>query len=221
MGVRRGAGCGLQPIPARGRRLRGRPPRAGRVLVVLAHAADHDPVLFDVDLDRPVAGPVLGVDWVVLDGGVKPQPIALLAVVEGALERAHVAPGACPRATSQRAPSAPAATASARAGRLRSRLVLLLARRGLLLLRFGERALGLDFRGLELGRDERVVLGAQVDLVGVLGGDRALRRALVADDLVLALELLDLAHAHIELMGHPRVGTALPYPRADLIEVRA
>ena len=58
---------------------------ARSALVVLADAADDDPVLLDRDLDRPVPGPVLGVDRVVLDGGVEPQAVALLAVVEGAL----------------------------------------------------------------------------------------------------------------------------------------
>src|SRR5215204_6809019 len=62
---------------------------AGSVVVVLvaAGAADHDLVLLDRDLDGPVAGPVLGVDGVVLDGGVEPQAVAFLAVVERALER--------------------------------------------------------------------------------------------------------------------------------------
>ena len=90
-------------LPARGRRLR----RAGAgeveapeppLLVVLAHAADDDPVLLDGDLDRPVAGPVLGVDRVVLDRRVEPQAVALLAVVEGALERRGVARAGAPAA---------------------------------------------------------------------------------------------------------------------------
>ena len=55
------------------------------VVVASAGAADHDLVLLDRDLDGAVARPVLGVDGVVLDGGVEPQPVALLAVVEGAL----------------------------------------------------------------------------------------------------------------------------------------
>src|SRR4051812_48032559 len=56
---------------------------------------DHDLVPLDRDLHRPVPGPVLGVDRVVLDGGVEPEPVALLAMVEGALERlAGAAPGA-------------------------------------------------------------------------------------------------------------------------------
>ena len=57
--------------------------------LVAAGAPDHDLVLLDRDLDGAVAGPVLGVDGIVRDGGVEPQPVALLAVVERALERAR------------------------------------------------------------------------------------------------------------------------------------
>src|SRR4051794_5177597 len=70
------------------------------VPVAATRAPDHDLVLLDRDLHRPVAGPVLGVDRVVLDGGVEPEPVALLAMVEGALERlAGAAPGAGAAAT--------------------------------------------------------------------------------------------------------------------------
>ena len=73
---------------------------------VLAGAADDDPVGLDGHRDRPVAGPVLGVDGVLLDRGVEPEPVALLAVVEGALERLRAAPAAA-------AAAAPAAAARA------------------------------------------------------------------------------------------------------------
>src|SRR5918998_951697 len=65
--------------------------RSSSVVVVLAAAgtADHDLVLLDRDLDGPVARPVLGVDGVVLHGRVEPQPVALLAVVEGAFEQSR------------------------------------------------------------------------------------------------------------------------------------
>src|SRR5687767_2779267 len=53
--------------------------RVVRAVAVGAGAADDDLVLFDDDLDRAVAGPVLGVHGVVLDGGVQPQAVALLA----------------------------------------------------------------------------------------------------------------------------------------------
>src|SRR4051794_41672532 len=66
--------------------------RAGLALFVVvlatAGATDHDLVLLDRDLDGTVTRPVLGVDRIVLHGGVEPQAVALLAVVEGALERA-------------------------------------------------------------------------------------------------------------------------------------
>ena len=58
------------------------------VVVLATGAADHDLVFLDRDLDRAVARPVLGVDRVVLHGGIEPQPVALLAVIERPLERA-------------------------------------------------------------------------------------------------------------------------------------
>src|SRR3954451_1255373 len=77
--------------------------RRSVVAVLLgAAAADHDLVFLDRDLDWPVAGPVLGVDRIVLDGGVEPQAVALLAVVERALQR----PGAL---AGTPAPAGPAA----------------------------------------------------------------------------------------------------------------
>ena len=81
-------------------------------------------------------------------------------------------------------------------------------------------ALGLDLGGLQLSGDQRVVLGAQVDLLEV-GPAPARDRLVVAGELVLALELLDVLHADFELMGDPGVGTALPYPDADLVQMWA
>ena len=113
---------------------------------------------------------MLGVDRVVLDRGVEPQAVALLAVVEGALERARccgslsVAPRP-PRRLRLRAPSRRAILV----------VVLLL---GVALLG-GELAgpLGFGFGGFELGGDQRVILGAQVDLLGVVPAAGALGRA--------------------------------------------
>src|SRR5207245_1162208 len=61
----------------------------------------------------------------------------------------------------------------------------------------------------------------QVDLLLVVGGRGALGELLVAQEVVLALELLDFAHAHLQLMRDPGVGATLSYPGADLVEVRA
>src|SRR5215204_4015297 len=191
---------------------------AGSVVVVFvaAGAADHDLVLLDRDLDGPVAGPVLGVDGVVLDGGVEPQAVALLAVVERALER----PGG----------ALAAAAARPRGGVLRRLLLLLL----LLLLLFGGLLLGRLARGLlgglrlllraahllrlELGGDRLVVGRAQVDLVGgrAVGGPVA-----VGLEPVLALERLDLLDRDFELMSDPRVGATLSHPSTDLVKLRA
>jgi hypothetical protein len=46
--------------------------RSADVLVVGAGAADHYTILFDRDLHRAVACPMLGVDRVILDRRVKP-----------------------------------------------------------------------------------------------------------------------------------------------------
>ena len=90
----------------------------------------------------------------------------------------------------ERRPRPPPATAAAGAG---GRLGLLFVLAGLLGLRPG--ALGLGFGCFELGGDQRVVLGAEVDLLRIVAGACALGRLLVADELVLALELLDVADA--------------------------
>src|SRR5262249_29215224 len=138
------------------------------------------------------------------------------AVVEGSLQRAGVT---CGRTISEQPPTTPAA--STPDARPRGVLVLQLSPCPFSLsFPLGLGTLGLYFRLLELGRDQRVVLRAQVDLVGVVLGDW-IERVLVADGLVLALELSDVAHAGVELMSDPWVGAALPYPRADLIEVGA
>src|ERR1700693_6424988 len=107
-GGRRG-GRGVRQVLEGGRRLRGRKAGddrgvvgggAGRrdgwagadfCSVVHVDAADHDAVLLDRDLDRAMPRPVLGVDRIVLDRGIEPQPVALLGVVERALEGTHVA----------------------------------------------------------------------------------------------------------------------------------
>src|SRR5215213_2377521 len=136
----------------RDRRYARRRPRSV-VSVAATRAPDHDLVLLDRDLHRPVAGPVLGVDRVVLDGGVEPQPVALLAVVERALERLAAAPAAA---------AAAAGGAAAWRRLLGSALGGLLGQPGLLL-----RAAGLF--GLELRGDRGVVLGAEVDLLGGAG----------------------------------------------------
>jgi hypothetical protein len=165
------------------------------VVLVAAGAADHDLVLLDRDLDGAVARPVLGVHRIVLDRGVEPQPVALLAVVERALERSG---GLLATAS-----AGPAARALGLGGGLLGLLLggLLLGRpaRGLL------GGLGLvlgaaDLLRLELRGDRRVVLGAEIDLVArdALGDPVA-----VGLQAVLALERLDLLDGDLELMGDP------------------
>jgi hypothetical protein len=178
-------------------------------------------ILFDENLDRAVAGPVFGVDRVVLDSRVQPQPVALLAVVEGALQGAGAARGRASPAAST-TPAAPA----------RGRLFLValdlsLGRSALrpfgslafgCRLSFGPLALGLKRRSLELGGDQSVVLGAEVDLVEV-GRGGAHSGLLAPHQIVLAPELLDLLHGDLELVGYPRIGATLTHPGADLVEL--
>src|SRR5207253_4649939 len=99
------------------------PGRTASGSVVLPDAADHDPVLLDLDLHLAMPGPVLRVDRVVLNGGIEPQAVALLAVVEGALERAsglRAAAGLALCAAARQAPSPPPAAPApcGRGGRL-------------------------------------------------------------------------------------------------------
>jgi hypothetical protein len=79
---------------------------------------------------------------------------------------------------------------------------------------------GAGFRGrLELGGDERVVLGAEVDLVVEFGrGGPALDLGAGLEPL-LALEGLDLLHGYFELMRDPGVGASLTDPGADLVQL--
>src|SRR4051794_1709807 len=123
-------------------------------------------------------------------------------MVEGALKRL---------ARAATAGAAPAPTAAAAAA---LRLVLVLGRLILDLL------LGL---GVERGRHERVVLCAQVRLLLDARSERVARRLLEllrGHQLVLALEGVDVAHAHLELMRDPGVRSALMNPSTDLVQLR-
>jgi hypothetical protein len=183
----------------------------------LVGPADDDLVGLDDHGDRPVPGPVLGVDGVVLHGGVEPQSVALLAVVEGSLERLAGRAG-------DAGAGATAAAATTAATSPRALVAVLVLARSRLVLRLvgGQGRFGLVLRlGFRVeGRgDERVVLGAQVDL-DLLAGARPVGGGLLGrDQLVLALEGGDVAGRDLELMSDPGVGTALADPAADLVEL--
>src|SRR4051812_35656504 len=181
------------------------------VLRAFAGTPDHDAVGLDDDLDLALAGPVLGVHRIVRDGRVEPQPVALLAVVERALERPR-RPG--------RAPAAPTAAAAAALGTVLVLVLVLvlvaLVLGGLLVLLGAAGGLG-----LELGGDQRVVLRAQIDLVVEVDPHRGAVAVALGGELVLALERLDLLDRHLELVRDPRVRPALANPGADLVEVGA
>ncbi len=144
-----------------------------------------------------MAGPVLGVDRVVGDVGVEPEAVALLAVVERAFEDVGLAGAPAPAAS---------AAAAARGGAFAVLRVAVLgvSSRGGRLGLLGRARSG----GLELRRDQGVVLGAKVDLVVEVEPRGAVLRRVVGRELVLALELLDLLDGDLELVGDPRVGSA-------------
>ncbi len=73
---------------------------------------------------------------------------------------------------------------------------------------------------LELGGDERVVLGAQIDLVVEVNADPGLGVAVRLQPL-LTLEGLDLLDRHLELVGDPGIGAALPDPGSYPVQLGA
>ena len=183
----------------------------------LAGALDDDPAGLDGDRHRAVSGPVLGVDRVVLDARVEPQAVALLAVVERALEHARArAPTAPPTAPT----AAPTASAAGAAVGPLAGILGVLGVVGVLVTGCDRLLFGLR---LDLGGDQGVVLGPEVGLLfdDVRGQHLfgALRR-LAGHQPVLALELADVTHRHVELVGDPRVRAPLANPAADLVELR-
>ena len=183
-----------------------------RRLVVLADAANHDPVLLDGDLDRPVPGPVLGVD-------------------RGCPGSRGRATGRSPPRRGRRCPRAEVRCARER--RRPPRRLLRGARAGVLLVAV--------LLVVLVGRPRRPLRGcARPRLRRLRARPRSARRPRRAGrsprgsrpraspragsssptQLVLALELFDLLDAHLELVGDPGVGSALAHPGADLIEVR-
>src|SRR4051794_20157853 len=172
------------------------------VVVAAPGATDHDLVFLDRDLDRAVTRPVLGVDRVVLDGGVEPQAVALLAMVERALQRT----GWC--GATAGTPTTPPRGAlglfvvvviiglfSSSARSLFGGAGLVLG--GFLRCLFGGASLlfgaALGFR-LEFSSDLRVVFRAQIDLFE--GGAILFRVGL---ETLFALEGLDLLDRHFQL----------------------
>ena len=173
---------------------------------VAARPADHDLLLLDRDLDRAVAGPVLGVDGVVLDGGIEPQAVALLAVVEGRLERT---PGPCVPRPPPRPPRRPrrrrrVARSSPRPRRPRPRRrSALRPRRPRARRRSARRP-----RRADRSRRRSPPTAAPSVSPPVL-------------ESLLTLEGLDLLNGHLELVGDPGVGSALADPGADAVQLRS
>ena len=75
--------------------------------------------------------------------------------------------------------------------------------------------------GLQGGGHERVVLGAQVQLVDLAAEGLPVGLAGVGrGELVVALERADVADRHVELVRDPGVGSSLPDPCSDLVQLR-
>ena len=144
---------------------------------------------------------MLGVDRVVLDRGIEPEPEAIVgAVVEGRLERR---PGASPSAAAAPAAPAPAPGALGVAVLVLRLLLVLILRLGVLVLSGG---LLLERRLLDL----RLDLVAELQIPGVL----LLRR-----ELVPAAELAQLRGRNVELVRDPGIRSALADPGANLVEL--
>jgi len=79
--------------------------------------------------------------------------------------------------------------------------------------------LGLALR-LQRLRDERIVLGSQIRLVGLGAGHEGVALGTVRGQLVIALEGANVAHGNVQLMRDPGVCPTLAYPRTDLVELR-
>ena len=215
-------GPGARPGRASGRRTPAptkapaRAASAPRPAQPRSDAPDHDPVGLDRDLDLPVAGPVLGVDGVVLDRGVEPETEALLgAVVEGGLDRgaARAPRPPRPRRRLRRRRRRRARRRPVRAvalGRPPPRLRLL----GLLLVLLFFVFLLLLFLLLFLLASSVASISASISSRSSSSPVSLLGRQLVA-----AAELAQLGGRDVELVGDPGVGAPLAHPGTDLVEL--
>ena len=151
-----------------------------------------------------MAGPVLGVDRIVLHGGIEPQPIALFTVVKRRFDR-------LPLAASAPAPAAPPTPAF---GPSLLGFVLFFLFRDFLFRGF----LGSLSLGRKLGGDQSLVLGSEIDLVVEVDGRAGLGVA-VGLERLLPLERLDLLNGHLELVGDPCVRASLTHPGTDSVQL--
>ena len=72
--------------------------------------------------------------------------------------------------------------------------------------------------GCELGGDQSLILGPEIDLVVEVDARAGLGFA-VGLEALLALERLDLLDRHLELVGDPRVRAPLTYPGSDSVQL--
>ena len=178
---------------------------------VVTGATNHVICSSSIVTDGTVAGPVLGVGGVVGDRRIEPQPVCLLAMVERPSRsreavRRRVRP---PRRPRRRWPAPRPRPPRPRRPR-RARL------RGALPPRpWPPRPRHARPRPPELGGDQRVVLGLQVDLVVEVRAGSGGGHLVVGQQVVPLLEPLDLLDGDLELVGDPRVGATPAHPAAD------
>ena len=180
-----------------------------RVLVA-AGAADHDLVLLDRDLDRPVAGPVLGVDGVVLRrpgrATGRSPPRRGRTFPRAARARACASASAAARACASASPASASSAASASAA--------LRAASSAAFASSSARRTSSASSSAAIASSSDARRSTSSAAAGV-GGAVA-----VGLQPVLALERLDLLHGHLELVRDPRVGTTLSHPPTDLVKLR-
>lgn len=145
-------------------------------------------------------GPVFGVDGVVDDRWIKPEPISLFAVIKGCFE--------CGTATASAATTSTAAAAS-----------WAFALGFVVVLRSVDFALSES--GFKFSRNQRVIFCSQVkfffDPRGRGGGFG--RCGVFSVERLLGFEGRDISGRGVKLMRDPCVGATLPHPDSDLVQM--
>ena len=160
---------------------------------------NHDLIGVDPNRDLPLAGPVLGIDGVVLHGGVEPEAVAVgLAVIESRLK--VFAASTAPATAATTTPFRPIATSLAAAALLLL-AVLVLARTPRSSSSSGSSAAAASISPRSRRADPFAAGGI----------------LLVGGEAVLFAELAQLRGADFKLVGDPGVRAALADPGADLV----
>lgn len=197
----------------------------------LTGPADDDLIGFDGDGHVTLAGPVFGVDLNVLDGGIEPEAVAFLAVVEGAFE-AVVLPAPAPSAAS----AAPSPGPAFGLRTVSFVVVAVFLATAVFLVVFsttgfpvgGGRCFllgpGPCLLGFGLGSSGFLCGGCRLDLGFDFVAEIDLCRGIVVvarSKIMLAAELAEFGGAYLKLMGDPGIRASLLDPGPDLVELGA